>query len=125
MATISGKDGKVTSGASDVADITRWTFTKKSNNPAYASSSTAGFKKRLGGIREGSGSIEGKFQNNAAPALAEGDAVTLKLYLDATHFYTVPAVIDAVSVEVDINAGQIVGWSAEFSTNGAWTEPSY
>jgi hypothetical protein len=44
MPTISGKDGKVLIGAVALADITRWTFNATSANPAYASSSTAGYR---------------------------------------------------------------------------------
>ena len=37
MAVISGKNGKVNDGTSDVADITGWTLRTESNNVAYAS----------------------------------------------------------------------------------------
>ena len=125
MATFSGKDGKVNDGTSDIADITRWTFTKTSNNPAYASSSSAGFRKRVAGVKDGSGAIEGKYQNDTAPILDEGEEVTVKLYVDTTHFYSVPVIIDSFQLETDIDRGEVVGWSADFSTNGAWTEPTF
>ncbi|MCA9100060.1 MAG: hypothetical protein KDA63_02860 [Planctomycetales bacterium] len=129
MAVISGKNGKVNDGTSDVAEITGWTLRTESNKLAYASSSSGGYRKRVAGVRDGSGRIEGKLDATSANAITEvldvGDALTLKLYVDATHFYSVPAVIDSLDVEVDINTGEPVGWRGEFSANGAWTNPTY
>jgi len=127
MATISGKDGKVLIGAVALADITRWTFNATSANPAYASSSTAGYRRRVAGIKEGAGRIAFKLDpaDPISDDLNEGDAVTLLLYVDATHFYTVPALVDALELEVDISSGDVLGGTASFSTNGAWTRPNY
>lgn len=126
MAGQSGKDGKVLAGATQLAEITKWTFNPKSNNPAWASSDSAGYKKRVAGVKDGGGSIEGKFDSSSKfyTLVAEGDEVTLKLYLDATRYYSVPAIIDDYSLTVDMDTGDVVGWSANFSTNGAWTEPA-
>lgn len=127
MAVISGKDGKVMIGAATVADITYWSFTTAAQNPAYASSATAGHRKRLGGVKDGGGVIRGKLDlaDAVTDDFNEGDAVTLLLHLNAAKFYTVPAVIDRLRFEVDIDTGDVVGWEAEFSTNGAWTKPTY
>ena len=127
MATISGKNGKVMVGAAALADITQWTFNTTSNNAAYASSSTGGYKKRVAGVKDGSGNAAFKLDpaDPITDAINEGDAVTLLLHLDATNFYSVPAVIDAVRLEVDIDTGDVVGGVAEFSANGAWTKPAY
>ena len=127
MSTFSGKDGKVLIGGSALADITHWLLRTMSHNSAYASSSTAGHKKRVPGVKDASGTIAFKL-NTSDPIsddLDEGDSVTLLLYLDATRFYSVPAVIDALKLEVDIDSGQVVGGVAEFSANGAWTKPAY
>lgn len=130
MATFSGKDGKISDGSGDLADITRWTFTRTSNNHAYGSSSSSGFKRRVAGVKDGSGSIVGLIQVGAAPPVAEGDEVTLQLFEDknaagSQPYWSVPAVIEQVRIEVDIDDGTPVGFTADFTTNGAWTEPSY
>ena len=127
MATISGKNGKVMVGEATVADVTHWMLTTTSNNPAYASSATGGFKKRVAGVKDAAGTIAFKL-DPAAPItddFDEGSAVTLLLYIDATNFYTVPALIDSMRLEVDIDNGDIVGGVAQFSANGAWTKPTY
>jgi hypothetical protein len=52
-----------------------------------------------------------------------GTLLTLKLYLTALGFYTVPAIIDSLRFQVDIDTGDFVSYTADFSTNGAWTNP--
>ncbi|MDZ4781242.1 MAG: hypothetical protein SGJ19_13390 [Planctomycetia bacterium] len=127
MSVISGKDGKVMIGVTAVANITFWNFSTLAQNPAYASSATAGHRKRLGGVKDGGGVIRGKLDLTDAVTndVNEGDSVTLLLYLNATKFYSVPAVIDRLQFEVDIDSGDVVGWEAEFGANGAWTKPTY
>jgi hypothetical protein len=127
MATFSGKDGKVLIGGSPLADIIGWTLRTASDNPTYASSSTGGYRKRVPGVKDAAGTV--RFKLNPADPITDdldaGVAVTLLLYLDATRFYTVPAVIDALRLEVDIDTGDVVGGVADFSGNGAWTKPTY
>jgi len=127
MALFSGKDGKLFVDSTELADITRWRFKTVAKNVAYASSATGGFRRRLKGVKDGSGSLQ--FKLNATDPLTEqfdeGDQITLKLYVDATHFFTVPAVIDAIETVTEIEDGNVVGGTVEFSTDGAWTEPNF
>lgn len=127
MATISGKNGKVMIGSTTLADITKWDFTPTSNNPSYASSATGGFKTRRAGVKDGSGSLDFKLDlaDPITDDFDEGSAVTLLLYIDATRFHTVPAIIDSIAWSVDINDGDVVGGTAQFSITGAWTKPTY
>jgi len=127
MATISGKNGKVMIGATALAEITDWTFHASSINHAYASSSTGGFRRRVAGVKDGSGSIGFKLDPDdpLTDDFDEGSAVTLLLYLDATHYYSVPAVIDSIQLAVDISTGDVLAGTAMFSANGSWTKPTY
>ena len=122
----SGKDGKVRIGASDLAEITGWTFNPTSNNPSWASSSTGGYKTRVAGVKDGSGSIEGKYDKTDPidDSIKEGDCVTLELFQDATRKFIVPAIIEGMTFEQDMDDGEVVSWSADFATTGAWTYPS-
>jgi hypothetical protein len=127
MSMQTGDDGKVLIGGTELAEITAWTFETTSRGVAYASSATGGYRKRTSGVKEGRGKIEFKL-NMADPLtnhLDEGSQVTLLLHVDDTRFYSVPAVIDALKMHVDIDRGELIGGTAEFSTNGAWTKPSY
>lgn len=127
MATISGKNGKVLIGTTALAEITDWTFHTTSVNHAYASSSTGGYRQRVAGVKDGSGSIGFKLDpaDPITDDFDEGSSVTLLLYIDATHFYSVPAVVDSIQLAVDISSGDVLGGTAVFSANGAWTKPDY
>jgi hypothetical protein len=127
MATFSGKDGKVLSGSTTLADITLWQLTTSAKNVAFASSATGGYKRRFPGVKDARGKFT--FRLNAGDAITTqldvGDSATLKLYVDATNFFSVPAVIDVVELTTDISTGKVVGGAVEFSADGAWTEPSF
>lgn len=125
-AGISGKDGDVKIGTTSICEIRKWSFNPKSNNPAYASNKTGGYKKRVAGVKDGTGSMEGAW-DPATPATAvinPGTSATLKLYINATQFYSVPSIIDSFKLDVDVDSGEIVGWSADFGSDGAWTDPT-
>lgn len=124
MATESGKDGKILIGSTPIADITSWDFAKEAHTSRYGSSSSGGYKKTLAGARMGSGTIEFKWDSSGASPLQEGDVVTLKLYTNASEFFTVPAVIKSFRLAVDIDNGETTAGSAGFETDGAWTEPT-
>lgn len=127
---ISGKGGNVFLDAApapgvEVAELMKWSFNPKSNNPAWASNRTAGFKRRVAGVRDGSGSCEGKWDPNdpLTDHLEDGASVTLNLQLSTTHFFVVPAIVDGIKVDVDLDSGEVIGWSFDWSLNGAWTKP--
>jgi hypothetical protein len=126
MAAYSGKNGLVKSGSTQLAEITGWKLSTKSNNPAWNSSTSSGSKKRVAGVKDGSGSFDLKVDDSDEiyDTLVEGDSVTLNLYLNATKFFAVPALIDNIDYDVDINDGEVVAATVAFSTNGAWTKPA-
>ncbi len=127
MSLETGDDGKVLIGSTPLADITAWSLETTTRSVAYASSATGGYRKRLAGVKEGRGRIQFKLDvaNPLTNQFDEGSAVTLLLYLDATRFYSVPAVIDSIQIQVDIDGGELIGGQADFSTDGAWTKPTY
>src|SRR5688500_10666420 len=124
MAVESGKNGTVKIGATPIADVTRWTFDKEALTSRYASNSTAGFKATVAGVKQGSGQIEAKWDSAAASPITEGTSVTLLLFLNVTENFSVPAIIKNFKLLVDIDNGEVTGFTADFETNGAWTEPT-
>lgn len=123
MAAISGQYALVKIGASSVAECQGFTWTRTCILHAYASCATGGFKKRVAGTRDGNGSINGVFNPDDAPEdyFDEGDAVTLLLYVDASSYYSVPAVIENLEISADIDDGAIMPWSASWGQNGAYS----
>ncbi len=127
MTLISGKDGQVLSDDAPLADITKWTFKTAARNVNYASSVTGGYRRQLPGAKEGRGHFQ--FLLNTADAingqLSEGDVVVLKLHIDDVNFYTVPAIVDSIELDVNVAEGSPISGAADFSSDGAWTAPSY
>jgi hypothetical protein len=126
MAAVSGQYGKIAIASSTVTECTYWSFDRMANDQSYSSCATAGYKKRVAGVKDGSGNLKG-FQdpsNAIETYFEEGDLVTLLLYYTASKYYTVPAMITKLHVEADIGEGALVPWEADFGINGAWTLPA-
>jgi hypothetical protein len=116
-------DVKVT--GTQVAEVKKWHFAPKANVPKYASNKTAGYKRAVAGVKEGAGSIDFVWDpsNPLTGTLDVGTAATLTLYINAAQFYSVPAVIESITLDVDLDTGEIVGGNMTFVANGAWTNP--
>ena len=119
MAVVSGKDGTVSVGGA-IADCTGWNLTMTSNNPAYASSSTSGYKNRVAGVKDASGSYSAK-HNGSVPTVGTATA-SASFTLDGTSSFSLNIIIDSVNIEVDMDDGDVVGYSVDFSGNGLVTE---
>lgn len=123
MPPISGKDGTVKVSATDLLEVTKWTFDPQCNISKYASNNTAGYKAAVGGVMDGNGTIEVKLDTANSLDLLAGSSATLDLHVDATgsNYYSVPALIARAPIAVDIDRGEVVGATYHFETNGAWT----
>lgn len=115
MAVISGKNGTVNAGGA-ISDATSWSLSMTSNNPSWASSNTSGYKKRVAGIMDTSGSYSAKWSASipVAGSLVSSAAFTI----DGTNTWTLDIIIDSVNLEVDMDDGDVVGYSVDFSGNG-------
>ena len=127
MATISGKLGKVQSGGSDIDEVTKWNLKLTDSAPSYCSSSTGGWKTRRSGVNDGTGTFDAKLNPTASgkPPVGQGSAVTLNLYLNASLFFIVPALISDMDYTTDIDTGEVIGYTASFGVTGAVTLPTY
>lgn len=123
MAVASGQYGTIKIGSSALVECMGWTWTRTVADHAYASCNTSGFKKRVAGTKDHSGTMNGKMDLavEMEDYFDEGDLVTLNLYVNTTDYYIVPAMITELTVEVDIDEGDIIPWSASFGGNGAWS----
>jgi hypothetical protein len=122
----SGTGGDVQIAASSVAEIKSWAFSRSSNNPAWASNVSAGYKKRVGGVKDATLTFEFVYDFNdpIENLLREGDSVTVVLFADATHSYSVPIIVSSLELNTDINDGEPFGGTISGETNGAWTDPT-
>ena len=125
MTVESGKNGTVKIGATPIVDVTSWTLDQEITTSRYASNNTSGFKATVGGVRSATGTIECKWDGAAAGVLiTDGVSVTLLLYTNATELYTVPAILKNHKLKVDINDGEVIGFTSDFESNGSITQPT-
>ncbi len=107
-AALAGKFGKVVIAAATVAELDEWNLTPATDifdkTPFLATSKT-----HLAGLNDSTGSFKGRHdmtdtngQVALHNAMLAGTQVTLKLYVDATHFYTVPALIKAKPIKAAV-----------------------
>jgi len=121
MAVISGKEGTLELNDAEETPVTNIRVSITSANDAYAANDTAGWKKRVAGTKDSTGS----FSMKDKPSVEEGDKRTLKVYTNQ-DVWTQPIIIDSIDPEIDINDGTTTGFEVSFSGDGAgsWTTGS-
>lgn len=111
----------------NIPEVRKWTLAPSIEAKEYASSSTAGAKKRLPGTADFDLSIDvyideaTRFDSDLG--IKPGVVGFFKLWEDATNFYVTPAYIDDINVETDIEGGEIVNGAISASSNGNITYP--
>jgi hypothetical protein len=120
VALISGKDGTLKLGDTEVTRVTHWRIEKTSGGKAYTANDTGGAKKRVAGVKDCSGRFEIKAGDSAAVPVDEGDTVTVELHVDdsGANYYEVPAIVGTIRAEVDISEGKTVTHVVHFAGNG-------
>ena len=123
---IAGKTGKVVIGsaASKVVGIKSWSL-ELSLDTLETTALGEDWKNFIAGLKEWSASSEGDYEVTAdttgqralQQAYLTGATVTLKLYVDATNYYTGEAYISSLSVEDPVD--DVVSMSIEFTGTGA------
>lgn len=127
MAAITGVDGDVIKGGTQICETTKWAFEPTSNLFPYITTKTGGYTRREAGARDGAGMVEGKWDpatpvyGTAAGQVREGDSVTLLLYLDDFQYLSVPSIIKNFRWEVDFDNGDLIAWSFNFEIDGIWS----
>lgn len=121
MAAISGKDGTASFSGISV-EVRGWSVNIKSNAAQYASSSTDGWKKAVGTIKEWEATVTLYAADGEAAYVASiGSEATLTLTTDGTNSLSGTAILDDIGQEVDIEDGELVGIECKFIGSGALT----
>jgi len=118
MGAYSGKTGSATLTSGAVADVTKWDAEDGGDITVFGSSDSDGWKKRVSGTDDLTGTIEAMLQAGSAPP-RKGDTSDVTL-VSGTGGLTIsgPIMFEKVSVECDINTGAAVGFKASFGANG-------
>jgi hypothetical protein len=120
MSFISGKDGTLKLGDTEVTQVTNWRIEKASRNKAYTANDTGAARRRVPGARDCSGRFEIKTTDSDHLPVEGGDTVMLELHVDDSgeNYYEVPAIVDLIRANVDISEGKTVPHLVTFSGNG-------
>ncbi len=123
MATpISAKSGNVKNGDTDIAHVIDFNINDLSELQDYASSDTAGVRKRVAGHDDWNGTITCLW-DTAAP-LTKGTSYTLNLYLASAVYYSGAAMVESINIKTPIGDGGIVTVDIAVSGNGVLTPPT-
>lgn len=125
MTAISGKDGKVTDGTNTLAEISEWSLDVEADVMEVTKFGDQ-WRVKIVGLKDWSGSFAGRwdmtdtngqlaFQN----AILGGTTKTLRLYVNATQYYSGTAIIEGLSVESAVDSTVDTDWS--FQGSGALT----
>ena len=125
---IAGKNGKVIigSGTTKVVGIKNWSL-ELSLETLETTALGDDWKNYISGLKEWTASAEGDFevitdttgQKLLSDAYLAGSTVEVKLFVDATNYFTGTAYINSLSIEDPVD--DVVTISIEFTGNGALT----
>lgn len=123
MTAISGKDGKVTDGTNTLAEISEWSLDIDAD-VLEVTKFGDGWRVKIVGLKDWSGSFAGRWdmsdtlgQKAFQDALLGGTTKTLRLYANATQYYSGTAIIEGLSVEAAVDSTVDTDWS--FQGTGA------
>ena len=117
MAHVAGKAGYIDTG-STVAGIKSWTLDYNVDMLETTDFGDAGVKSFIAGCSGWSGTFEG-YKDGAPQGI--GSSITLKLYENATYFWTGSAFITGVSASTSFDG--VDSYSYTFQGTGALTVP--
>lgn len=117
---VSGQYADIKVGSTSLVEATRWEMDESVVEHAYASQATGGYKARVVGPKDKTGTLEGIFDpaNPIHSQIAPGDQVTLLLYVTASKYHSIPAKILTLNHGAQIEEGDPLRWTASWGLNG-------
>lgn len=120
MAAASGQYGQILADGSSLQECTEWTLTEEIAEHAYASCETSGWRQRVAGTKDVSGTCAGIFDPDDPihDYVEISDSVTLKLYFTTAKYHSVPAIVNNIETNLNIEEGEIIRWTMNWGGNG-------
>ena len=120
---ITGNDGNVNFGGSDILQVRGWTFSDSSDNKAFVSSATAGQTRRVKANQDWTASVTIFFEDGKPPPnVAKGDIGELELETAQASGvggkYAGQGIVASVEPEVDVEGGELIGATINFEADG-------
>lgn len=123
MAVLKGKDGSISAGLNNLANITSFTINEEADTLETTSMGNAGYKTFVGSLKSWSGTVEAIF-DDADTAVGTGSEITLTVLVDDGSVtqvqYSGSCIVTSKSVEVGV--ADLVTVTFEVTGTGALTE---
>jgi len=123
MAVLKGKDGSISAGLNNLANITSFSINEEADTLETTAMSNAGYKTFVGSLKSWSGTVEAVFDDTDS-AVAVGSAITLTVVVDDGSSnqvqYSGSCIVTSRSVEVGV--ADLVTVSFDVTGTGALTE---
>ena len=123
MAVLKGKDGSISAGLNNLANITSFSINEEADTLETTAMGNAGYKTFVGSLKSWSGTVEAVFDDTDS-AVAVGSAITLTVVVDDGSSnqvqYSGSCIVTSRSVEVAV--ADLVGVTFEVTGTGALTE---
>lgn len=126
MAVLKGKDGSISAGLNNLANITSFTINEEADTLETTAMGNAGYKTFVGSLKSWSGTVEAIFDDTDT-AVDTGSEITLTVLVDdgaaspATQVqYSGSCIVTSKSVEVGV--ADLVTVTFEVTGTGALTE---
>ena len=123
MAVLKGKDGSISAGLNNLANITSFTINEEADTLETTAMGNAGYKTFVGSLKSWSGTVEAVF-GVVDSAVVVGSAITLTVVVDDGSSnqvqYSGSCIVTSRSVEVAV--ADLVGVTFEVTGSGALTE---
>jgi hypothetical protein len=123
MAVLKGKDGSISAGLNNLANITSFTINEEADTLETTAMGNAGYKTFVGSLKSWSGTVEAVFDDTDS-AVVVGSAITLTVVVDDGSSnqvqYSGSCIVTSRSVEVAV--ADLVGVTFEVTGSGALTE---
>lgn len=123
MAVLKGKDGSISAGLNNLANITSFSINEEADTLETTAMGNAGYKTFVGSLKSWSGTVEAVFDDTDS-AVAVGSAITLTVVVDDGSSnqvqYSGSCIVTSRSVEVGV--ADLVTVSFDVTGSGALTE---
>ena len=123
MAVLKGKDGSISAGLNNLANITSFTINEEADTLETTAMGNGGYKTFVGSLKSWSGTVEAVFDDTDS-AVAVGSAITLTVVVDDGSSnqvqYSGSCIVTSRSVEVGV--ADLVTVSFDVTGTGALTE---
>jgi len=124
MAVISGKEGTLYLGGTQVTPVRNWTVDEDGNLKEYAANDTDGWVRQVAGVFKASGTFLVAADDECHCPVSKGSSYVAQFHFDGTvgNYYNGRIAIASIGVDDDINDGEIVNYAITWRSDGPMTE---